>query len=280
MSDRTLYVSDLDGTLLGCDSLVSAQSAEIITNLTGRGAMITVATARTPATVVPLLDRVTTTPPAIVMTGAALWSRGEAKFSDANFIPAPDREIISRICKDHGLTPFVYTMDSESFLSVYHSSQTLSRAEQKFYDDRRHLTLKRFLLHSQAPADSQIILCYAMGPRQQVYAAADDLKAASDVAFSCYLDIFNHEMAHLEVFAPGVSKAAAVSALKERCGADRLVVFGDNLNDLPMLGVADCAVAVANAFDEVKEKADIVIGPNSDDSVARFILEDFEKFNG
>ena len=42
-----------------------------------------------------------------------------------------------------------------------------------------------------------------------------------------------------------------------------------------MMQVADVAVAVSNAFPEVKEAADIVIGSNDDDAVAKFILEDF-----
>ena len=45
--------------------------------------------------------------------------------------------------------------------------------------------------------------------------------------------------------------------------ASRLVVFGDNLNDLPMLAEADLAVAVGNALPAVKEAADIVIEPDS-----------------
>ena len=65
--------------------------------------------------------------------------------------------------------------------------------------------------------------------------------------------------------------------LKEELGADRLVVFGDSLNDLPMLAVADVAVAVANALPEVREAADIVIEPNYTDSVARFIASDFDR---
>ena len=63
--------------------------------------------------------------------------------------------------------------------------------------------------------------------------------------------------------------------LKKSVGADRLVVFGDNLNDLPMFAVADVAVAVENAFTEVKEHADVVIGPNYTDSVANYILHDY-----
>ena len=40
-----------------------------------------------------------------------------------------------------------------------------------------------------------------------------------------------------------------------------------------MLRVADVAIAVENAVEEVKEVADIIIGPNTSDSVAQFILE-------
>ncbi len=52
------------------------------------------------------------------------------------------------------------------------------------------------------------------------------------------------------------------------------MAFGDNINDLPMMREADLAVAVSNALPEVKDAADIVIGANTDDAVARFILYD------
>ena len=60
-------------------------------------------------------------------------------------------------------------------------------------------------------------------------------------------------------------------------GADRLTVFGDNLNDIPMMQVADCAIAVENALPEVKAAAHETIGPNTSDSVARYILKDFDR---
>ena len=53
-------------------------------------------------------------------------------------------------------------------------------------------------------------------------------------------------------------------------------MFGDNLNDLPMMAVADVAVAVDNALPQVKEAADIIIGPNTANSVARFIKQDYD----
>lgn len=53
--NKTLYITDMDGTLLGDDGLVPAESARIISELSHAGAMISVATARTPATVEKLL---------------------------------------------------------------------------------------------------------------------------------------------------------------------------------------------------------------------------------
>ena len=58
MKKKTLYVTDLDGTLLGGDSRISNASAEMLTRLADAGVMFTAATARTPATVQPLMRNV------------------------------------------------------------------------------------------------------------------------------------------------------------------------------------------------------------------------------
>lgn len=273
----TLYVSDMDGTLLGSDSLVSKRSAEIISDLSRRGALITVATARTPATVVPLLSETFTAAPAIVMTGAAQWDRTPGEYRNVHFIPHADLELIIEVLGRYGIHPFVYSLDSPSFLNVYHAAPTLNPQEKDFYAARCHLTLKHFYLGACAPDLTRIPLCYAVGKHDRMFAAAEELKRCEGVSLSCYYDIFDHDVAHLELQAAGVSKAAAVLELKAALGVKRVVAFGDNLNDLPMLAVADCAVAVGNAFDEVKAKADYVIGPNSEDSVAEFIRDDFDR---
>ena len=83
---KTLYISDMDGTLLGADSKLSENSARIITDLTRRGANITVATARTPATVEIILTNALTSLPAIVMTGAAMWQRDTKTYCNVCFL--------------------------------------------------------------------------------------------------------------------------------------------------------------------------------------------------
>lgn len=123
------------------------------------------------------------------------------------------------------------------------------------------------------PEGGHTMLLFAMGPRERIFAAADKIRALRICSVSAFTDIFGEDTGILELFAPGVSKASAVQALKSQTGADRLIVYGDNLNDLPMMAVADESVAVANALPEVKAAATRVIGPNTADAVARDIMQ-------
>lgn len=273
---KHLFVSDLDGTLLNPESRISARTASIVTELSRRGVLFTVATARTPATVEPLLSATLTLPPAIVMTGAAMWDRRRQSYINPHFMEPATAACITEACAAHGLRPFSYTLDGSGIIRTYYNGRT-SRREQKFIDERAHLPLKRFEINPTGDAAMSYpdtVLIFALGLPDSIYPLADELRATGLCSVSSYPDIFNSDVAFLEVFAPGVSKASAVTDLKKLTGADRLTVFGDNLNDLPMMAVADVAVAVGNAFPEVKAAADIVIGSNRDDAVALYISEE------
>lgn len=280
---RVLYVSDMDGTLLNSASRVSDRSARMLNELMRAGVMFTVATARTPATVQPLLgairQSVCTGPdgterhiPAIVMTGAALWDRHDARFRSVELIPEADARSITDAFARHGIHPFVYCLSGDSFLNVYHPAAMTSR-EDAFYQERRHLTLKRFHLDQHPASLDKVALFFAIGPVKGVQAVCAELQEATECAAAWYPDIFMPDTGLIDLYAPGVSKAKAVTEMKRSTGADSVVVFGDNLNDLPMMRVADLAVATDNALPQVKEQADIVIGSNDSDAVARFIME-------
>ena len=114
---------------------------------------------------------------------------------------------------------------------------------------------------------------FAIGPVKSVQKACEALREVTDCAAAWYPDVIMPDTGLIDLYAPGVSKAGAVQELAKECGAGEVVVFGDNLNDLPMMRVADVAVAVENALPEVKAEADVVIGANTADSVAKFIAE-------
>lgn len=261
---KTLFVTDLDGTLLDGTGNLSAESRCIINRLCRRGALITCATARTPATVQPMFSGVALTAPAVVMTGAAFWTINQPHphFEYENFIPTEQVAQLDAIFNQLGLNPFVYvrTQGTGTPLEFYHSSVALSAGEQEFVAARRHLALKKFVYHTAPEATAtRRLLYFAIGSEHALKSAASIIKEQTPCAVSCYPDSYCAGQYLIEVFAPGVSKAAGVLRLKELVGAERLVVYGDNLNDLPMMAVADVAVAAPRALEQVKAQAHVVL---------------------
>lgn len=278
---RTLYVSDLDGTLLTSRTEISAESRRLLNEAIARGAQFTIATARTPATVAGLLRGVEMRLPVVVMTGAALWDTHTLTYSDICTIPPETVARLRRIYIDRDVPTFVYRLEEDRIV-IYHSDD-LTEQEREFMQKRIGNPFKRFEQvridnHGFPTQHDNVVLFYAMLPNERIERAYPEIKQL-DVNALMYHDMFGPEVAILEVFGPETSKANAVRRLAQRIGADRIVAFGDNLNDLPMFRIADVAVAVSNAVEEVRRRAHVVIGDHDDDAVARFILNDISNEN-
>lgn len=272
---KTLFVSDLDGTLLGSDSRVSSASAEMLNQAIEKGALFSVATARTPSTVALLLRNVNASLPFVVMTGAAMWSPKTGEFSDVISMDSSSAQQILDIIRSHSLPTFIYRLKGKR-IDIYHTGP-LSEIERKFIAERDDSEYKVFHIPNNGCSEipdplTDVVLFYAMQPTAPVEAAYCEIKEKVDCNPMFYHDMFGATIGIMEVFSPMASKANAVCSLKRIVGADRVVAFGDNINDIPMLRIADVAVAVENAVDEVKAVADIIIPPNTEDSVARYIL--------
>lgn len=70
-----------------------------------------------------------------------------------------------------------------------------------------------------------------------------------------------------------VTKENAIIKITEVCGfgTESIIAFGDDYADIGMLQLCGTGVAMGNAIDEVKERADIVIGSNDEEGIADFI---------
>jgi Cof subfamily protein (haloacid dehalogenase superfamily) len=87
------------------------------------------------------------------------------------------------------------------------------------------------------------------------------------------VNAFFSEPYFLEITPNGIEKASALAVLLEEIGVERerLIACGDGYNDIPMLQFAGLSVAMENAYDEVKEFADIITDTNDSDGVAKVI---------
>ncbi len=80
----------------------------------------------------------------------------------------------------------------------------------------------------------------------------------------------------LTIYDRRAAKDRAIVALLAELGlaTENLTVFGDHLNDRKMFKIAANAIAVENAQGELKEYATEIIGPNEEDSVVKYIIND------
>lgn len=272
---RTLYVSDLDGTLLGSDRKISPDSVRMLNDSIAEGALFSVATARTPATVGPLLKDVGCTLPLIVMTGAAIWDRETSKYVHASFHNEATARRLVELYQKYNLHTFVYILGDDDVIHIYHLGE-MSALERAFMEERLTTPYKQFHVDEKGSSElpdqlDRVLLFYSMRPTEEVRRVYDEIKDSGDLRAVFYHDMYGDEIALMEVFGPEASKANAVKMLAGMVHADRIVAYGDNVNDLPILGVADDAVAVENAVEDVRRVAGRIIGPNSADSVAKDI---------
>ena len=92
------------------------------------------------------------------------------------------------------------------------------------------------------------------------------------------LEIVDSSRYNVEITRKGVSKGNAVAMLASFYGLRReeIVTIGDSENDLSMIEYAGLGIAMENAADNVKQKADFVTSSNDNEGVAnainRFIL--------
>lgn len=297
---KTLYVSDMDGTLLNSNTELSAASIEALNRAIASGALFTVATARTPATLSGLLRKVDMRLPAIVMTGATTWNPADNSYSNTHhFAPETAREVL-QLYRSHRLPTFVYTL-RDKMINIYHLGP-LALQEKDFIVNRLHSPYKKFHLTplqqrqlecwqdenlpqnidkiweesflNIPPRLSDAVLFFAMQPESIGIEVAQKLHNIPHINPVYYFDTIYPGNVMIEAFPEAATKAKALRSLADTLGVDRIVAFGDNINDIPMLKMADVAVAVDNAIPEVKEIADVVIGSNNDNAVAEYILQD------
>lgn len=265
---KTLYLCDLDGTLLNEKQQISKFSCETINSLTEKGMVFSYATARSLITAKKAAAGLKLTSPVIVNNGVFIRDNNTEEFINGEFFTDEEGEEILNTYLRNGIYPISYALiDGKERFSYVRSE--CSRAQWEFI-------LTRLDRRAREISDGA-----ALGEGRLYYFSCIDTEKRLTPIYEifrekhrCYFsrDIYSNEL-WLEITPKKASKAAAAKLLKKLSGCDRLVCFGDSLNDIPMFEAADECYAVSNAVGQLKEIATGVIGANTEDGVARFLLE-------
>ncbi len=274
---KTLYITDLDGTLLDSNAQLSAYSKENLNKLIAKGMMFTVATARTNATVIQMFSGVELTLPFILMNGVLIYDPIENRNISAFDISKSDADSILNVYSNHGKYPMLYFL-REGYLEIVY--KTLDNEYQKEYvSARNNLKYKKFTeckTELSISDTDKLIYIVSLDKSDILSPIYNEIVAENKVTCAFYSDNYT-DCNFMECMNKSVSKGVAALEVKRILGVDRIVAFGDNLNDIPLFEIADECYAVSNACNELKAVATGVIDSNENDGVVRFLIDKFNK---
>ncbi|MFP4056260.1 MAG: HAD hydrolase family protein [Candidatus Brocadiia bacterium] len=271
-----LYVSDLDGTLLRPDASLSPYARAQLARLLDDGLAFTVASARSVVSMQNILGDLPLRLPVVEMNGAFVSELATGRHLVAHAIAPDVLDPLYRLLRRRGHLPFLSTFDGHRDRLYY---AALANEGMHWYrDDRRAAGDPRLReVDDLAACLAEHVVSLTLIERlPAAQAMADELAREFPglLATNLFENTYLPGWYWLTIHDRRCTKDQALATLLQRLGGERphLVVFGDHWNDLGLFRIADTAVAVANAADELKAQADIVIGPHHDDSVVRYLL--------
>lgn len=276
----SLYVTDLDGTLLQNDGTLSVYTEKILRNLIEKGLLFTTASARSVASIQQIFINLKLPLPVVEFNGAII---SDLQSGEHLYINSIESTLVPDICSligKHGCSPFVSTYTGSED-RLYYSSNS-NEGVQWYLNDRKIHNDKRlrYVDNIKSSFADHIICLNVIGKLDILSDLESELreKYRGILEIHCLQDEYSPGFYWLTAHDKSATKDNAIKILQNKMGLNEseLVVFGDNANDIRMFKIADRAVAVSNAIPQLKNYATEIIGSNSEDSVARYIQRDFK----
>lgn len=266
---KTLYVSDLDGTLLNSDATLTIESVRKINRMIEKGLLFTYATARSYSSAHPLTKALNLNIPLATYNGAFLVEPKTGRILEMEIIPEQDLSFLCQAMEGEGLYPLVYAViDGEERVSWITGKETIGT--QRYLTSRNNSKrLRPVETFSQLLAGS--VFYITLIDTVNSFGTLVSMTVQMNLSHHLQMDIYNTDEYWLEFFSSHASKANAVKKLKAYTGVDQVVSFGDNVNDITMFQVSNKCYAVKNASQALKDVSTGIIQSNNHDAVALWL---------
>lgn len=269
--ERILYVTDLDGTLLNRQDSINPFSIQTINDLVDRGMIFTYATARSLVSASKVTVGLSTNIPIIAYNGAFIIHPATGDILSKEDFNEEERAKVREVLIQYNISPMVY-----SFINGIEKVSWIPEKENEGV--KRYLSIrqgdKRFrAVHDiESLYEGEMFYFTCIGEKDELLPVYDIF--SKDDRYRCTMqqELYRPEY-WCEIMPAKASKKNAIQKLKELWNCDKVVSFGDAINDIPMFEISDECYAVENAVDELKAHATGIIESNDNDGVAKWLLE-------
>ena len=255
-------ISDLDDTLLTRDHRMTERTKQTLRRVQKRGMKVILASGRMAASMRPFVEGIGSACPYIANNGALVVDPGKNTVLISN-------EVELSLAKE-----VLLWLESERFYCQIYNGDNWFYAEKCEYADSYglssgvHGTLVGRLSDSIQQGTPKVL---GIGEPERVLALMEE----GNQIFTGKLSMTTSKPYFLEITAPTATKGHAVRALADllHLSPETTLCAGDSLNDLSMLLWSTRPVAVANAWEEVKQIAWRIAGDGREDGIAELLDE-------
>ena len=258
MKNVKIVFTDLDSTLTISEGKIDIQNKKIFEKLADIGIPVVINTGRSIPYIIPICKQFSTSNYVIASNGAEIYNYLTKKVIYRSVILEEDLKIIDDLIRKYDLLFYAngiqrrYTNKTEKSIGTIFTNYLSDINEE----------IAQVVIESY---DVNVMI-----KAKQEITARESLKIANKTKHVeegklLYYDIVNSE----------VSKGTAVIELCEYLNIDpaKAMAIGDSTNDIEMLDAVGYKVAVVNASDDLKEKANIITLSNKQNGVATILNE-------
>jgi Cof subfamily protein (haloacid dehalogenase superfamily) len=266
MTRIALVVSDVDGTLLTRDKILTDRSVAAVRRLHEAGIGFTITSSRPTIGMRFLIEPLAIRLPVGAFNGSAMVDSGMHPI-EQHLVPTAAVERSLALLGEFGVDIWLFTAD-----------KWLTQNGNGEYVPREKLAIK---------ADPTIVSDFTpyLSSACKIVGSSSDpallmrCEAAVQKALGARATAVRSQSYYLDITPPGLTKGTFVQAMARRLGiaTDAVATIGDMQNDLSMFAVSGLSFAMGNASDEVKRHAKRVTASNEEDGFAQamdVILQD------
>lgn len=267
---KILYVSDLDGTLLNKDTKLTDYTINELNKLIDDGLLFTYATARSFNSSSVVTNGLNIKLPVILCNGVKIYDPIKKTTISGSFFSKEEIEYVKRISLKYDNFPILYQTlnDVDKF---YYIEYNISVGKRYYLDKRvsdKRLTISKDI--DSLFSNENIYYVNFIDTYEALKPIYDELRTTFRCVFQ--QEIYREEY-WLEVLPNNSDKGYSLKKLKELLDVDKIVYFGDSLNDIEAFKASDLCYAVSNSKDGLKPYANEIIDSNDNDGVIKKIKE-------
>ena len=275
-----LFVTGFDGALYHETNGITPYTQFELNRFLHDGLPFTIATERTPASLLADVKGLDLHLPVIAMDGAVLVDLKEKRYLACHGL---EKELVDTICRHLKQKGYHYFLNVvwQDVLLIYHKDFK-NEVERELYREARRSPYRNYV-YGDMPEEGVVVYILLVIQDTEADLLEKELRTMDKNQELLYLRDKSEtpeDYCHFKIYHKKATKEDMLRRLMEEIPQKKCIAFGSNKNDLSMLAAADISFATADAIPEAVKEAKYQLRGRDGNSIARQIAKLYAPLKG